>query len=279
MSAPSEIGLRWHDSGQASLSGPLLALADDLDLAFQALAGHWAAQEERHPSALPVGTLKRVGYLGSFPHQATFAVPLEPAEGNLARAAEGSARPGPLTDVLTPAACYHVYAAHQGEALTTSWFVTTRATCFRREREYEPLRRQWAFTMREVVCLGAPEETTDFLDRARSLVDGLAACLDLPIDWVPATDPFFRPHTQPGFLLQKVQPVKHEATYRALAIGSANLHHDHFGAAFGIRRGGRPAHSACLAFGLERWLSALLDRHGTDPRSWPDPLQCAGVRA
>jgi hypothetical protein len=73
-----------------------------------------------------------------------------------------------------------------------------------------------------------------------------------------------------------VQPTKHEATYGGdLAIASLNLHHDHFGTAFGITRDGGPAHSACLAFGIERWLFAITQRHGTDPQSWPRPEEAA----
>jgi hypothetical protein len=59
-----------------------------------------------------------------------------------------------------------------------------------------------------------------------------------------------------------------------------NLHHEHFGEAFGITRAGQDAHSACVAFGLERWLSAIQGTHGEDPRSWPDlPALAAEVVA
>ena len=58
--------------------------------------------------------------------------------------------------------------------------------------------------------------------------------------------------------MQRLQPVKHEATYGGdLAIASVNLHHDHFGIGVRHHPRRRPAHSACLAFGLERWLFAL----------------------
>jgi hypothetical protein len=100
--------------------------------------------------------------------------------------------------------------------------------------------------------------------------------IDLPLDWSPATDPFFRPHSDPGYLIQRIQPIKHEATYDgSLALGSANLHHDHFGALFDITRDGAPATSACVAFGIERWLFALTDRHGPEPSGWPDVVAAA----
>lgn len=279
MTELSRIGLRWQDSGQVGLTGPLLALADACDLAFRRLAGRWGAIEERHPATLPARLL--ADHLRSFPHQATFATSLEAADANLGEFVDGPAvagdgavaltRTAPVTEVLTPAACYHLYAAHAGERLAGPLYLTTRNTCFRREPRYQPLRRQWSFTMREIVCIGSAAEAASFLDSARAAVDRFAALVDLPLDWLPATDPFFRPASNPGYLLQRVEPTKHEATYGgSLAIGSVNLHHDHFGGAYGISRDGAPASSACVAFGVERWLYALTDRHGTDPAGWPD---------
>jgi len=275
----ARLGLRWDDRGQATLSGPLLALADDCDHAFRRLAERWQAVEERHPATLPAAYL--AGHLRSFPQQATFTLALDPADDNLAAFADGPVitpagsvmltRTTPVTAVLTPAACYHVYAQRRGEQLAAAHYVTTRNTCFRRESQYQPLRRQWSFTMREIVCLGTPAEAASFLAEARSAVDSFARLLDLPVAWSAATDPFFRPHDDPGYLMQRVQPLKHEAVYGgSLALGSVNLHHDHFGSAYAITRAGVPATTACVAFGVERWLYALVDRHGPDPAGWPD---------
>ncbi|NUO56528.1 MAG: hypothetical protein HOV78_07670 [Hamadaea sp.] len=274
----TDLGLRWDAYGQSGLSGPLLRLAEDLDGAFRRLAAQWSATEECPPPTLPASVL--TGHLRAFPQQATFAIGLEPTDANLGEFADGPVvdeegsvvltRTGPVTAVLTPAACFHVYAQRRGARLAQAAYVTTRTTCFRREERYEPLRRQWSFSMREIVCLGTPAETASFLAETRELVDDFARLIDLPLSWSPATDPFFRPHRQPGFLLQRVLPVKHEAAYGSLALSSANRHHEHFGSAFGISRAGVPASTACVAFGLERWLYAVVDRHGTNPDGWPD---------
>jgi seryl-tRNA synthetase len=282
----TRIGLRWDPSGHAGLSGPLLALADDCDRAFMMLAGLWDAAEERHPVMLSARDLEPSGHLRSFPHQVTFPICLEPSEANLGAFVDGElvgadgavALTGraPVRDVLTPAACHHLYAARRGARLAGPLYLTTRNACFRRERRYEPLRRQWSFTMREIVCLGTQAEAARFLDDARAAVDRLATALDLPLPWAAATDPFFRPGVSPGYLAQRVMPSKHEATYGGdVAVASINLHRDHFGAAFGIDCAGAPAASACVAFGIERWLYALTGRHGTDPTGWPDLVKAA----
>jgi hypothetical protein len=189
-------------------------------------------------------------------------------------------RTAPVTDLLTPAACYHLYAAHAGETLAAPLYLGTQNTCFRAESSYLPLRRQWSFTMREVVCLGTPAEVAGFVATARDVLDRFAELVDLPLDWLPATDRFFRPRQSPGYLSQRLHATKHEATYAgSLAVGSVNQHGDHFGGLFGITRAGAPAASACLAFGIERWLFALVDRHGPDPAYWPDlPAAASAVR-
>lgn len=284
------LGLNWRPSGQASLHGPLRELAESVDAAFVGLAeALWGAQQEWHPAALTAEGLQRVDYLHSFPHQATFPVRLDPREANLEafRAGPMVTEDGsvalialaPTDQVLTPAACHHVYADHEGESLAKARYVTTRNTCFRQEEHYEPLRRQWSFSMREIVCLGSRAEAGAFLSTARLALDQLFKDVDLPVAWLNATDPFFRPPGTPRRRSTRLQPTKYEAVYGGdLPIASVNLHYEHFGAGFGITRGGSYAHSACAAFGIERWLFALTDRHGTDPANWPD-LPAAAVRA
>lgn len=280
----NRIGLCWQPSGQIGLRGPLLALADQCDRAFVSLAAIWDASEERHPATLPAARLQRADYLRSFPHQASLAARLDPAGLTEFLSGEvigedgqvSAARLAPIREVLTPAACYHLYNSREGESFDWPLYLTTRSTCFRHESRYEPLRRLWNFTMREIVCLGTKPETVAFLDRARAAAGEFLRLMDLPVEWLTATDPFFRPASNPKYLFQRLQPVKHEATYGGdLAIASLNLHHDHFGTAFGITRDGAPAHSACLALGIERWLFAITERHGTDPRSWPRPEEAA----
>ena len=283
-------GVTAHGEGLVTLTGPALALERDLDRAFLALAARWSAEEEAHPPLIEADVLGRLDYFSSFPHLVTFPMELDPAEANIDAFRAGDpldeasgtvrlTRLAPARHVLPPAACYHVYAHHEDEQIVAApRFVTTRNTCFRREAAYQPLRRQWGFSMREVVCLGDRDEVVAFLEEARELVSALCRALELSVGWDTATDPFFRPSTNPRYLMQRIEPVKHEArTDDGLAIASVNLHHDHFGTLFGIRRADRPAVTGCLAFGIERWIYALVDRHGPDPRRWPDVATTAAA--
>lgn len=277
---PPEVpGLTWRTNGQSVLSGRLLTVARRLDATLRGLGNPWRCKEFSFPPFLAAADLDRVDYFASFPHLATFAVTLAQDAATLQRFAGGSAlspdaavtlpRTEPVRDVLTPAACYHFYVHLQGRKLTEPRYLTTQATCFRREAGYAPLSRQSAFSMRELVCIGTAAEVSDFVTAVRHRVDGLLMALDLPVSWAPATDPFFQPALSSRHLMQRLEPVKSEAVFDGVAIASANRHHDHFGVAFDIRRDGGAAHSGCVAFGLERWLLALSRRHGPDPDSWP----------
>ncbi|MDX1433567.1 MAG: hypothetical protein R3286_14085 [Gammaproteobacteria bacterium] len=265
--------------GLTVLSGALLDLDRRLDRVFVSWAEHLGAREYRFPPCIEAHHLDRLDYFRSFPHLATFPATLDGARENLeafaradAVAADGHVELGriaPVEHVLTPAACYHVYVELEGRELDAPHFVTTRATCFRNEASYAPLERQWSFSMREIVCLGTAAEVEDFIGRATSMLDAFVGDTELPVAWQAATDPFFAPASNPKYLFQKLEPVKHELVFGGdLAIASTNFHRDYFGEAFAICRAGAPAFSGCIAFGMERWLAAFLRHHGEAPESW-----------
>jgi seryl-tRNA synthetase len=274
-------GLRWENNGVSTLSGTALELFERVDRWLRALADRWPVTELRCPPMISAAALDRVDFFRSFPHLATFPVSLDADEDNLQRfregepvGADGYVRLHPLSrtrEVLTPAACYHAYAGHCGERLAQPVYLSLAGTCFRRENAYVPLERQWCFTMREIVCIGSADHVREFLDRTRADVNSAGRALGLPLAWQPATDPFFRPAEDPGYVMQRIDPTKHELVFDArLAIASANLHHDHFGRSFDIRwaADGSPVHSACVAFGVERWMAAVIDRFGAEPGAW-----------
>jgi hypothetical protein len=85
-----------------------------------------------------------------------------------------------------------------------------------------------------------------------------------------ATDPFFAPTARGKAALQRMKALKHELVVRfpdgrTMAIASFNNHERFFGESFHISLVGRTtAASACVAFGIERWLLAVLAAHGVD---------------
>ncbi|GAB1640686.1 aminoacyl--tRNA ligase-related protein [Krasilnikovia sp. MM14-A1259] len=276
-------GVTVSTHGSCVLSGPALAWLHRLDRAVADIAAGWGATAHQFPPLVPAADLDRMGYFTAFPHLVTMPATLPGDEAEVQRFVDGYAlgadgsvsvdRLAPMRHALTPAACYPVYAMLREHRTDRPVLVTTAATCYRREERFEPLRRQWAFTMREIVCVGTAAEVREFLNSGRAAVDALRERLGVPGPWEVATDPFFRPQRSGAHLMQQLDPVKHEALAGTLAIASVNLHHDHFGAAFEIGRGEAAAHTGCVAFGLERWLGVVADRWGPDPRRWPDPAE------
>jgi seryl-tRNA synthetase len=275
-------GVACHADGQVTLSGPLLRLERDLDTLFLAWAAALGAVEYRFPPVIAARELARIDYFASFPHLATFPVSL-PAEDAAIRtftAAHAACREddalpigavAPVRAVLTPAACYPVYVHLQERVLDAVTYVSTRGTCFRRESHYAPFARQWAFSMREIVCLGTRDEVVAFVERARASIDMVTAAIDLPVAWQDATDSFFAAPPNSRQRVRRLAPTKREIVFDGrLALGSVNMHGRRFGEAFHITRECRPAFSACVAFGLERWMLAVLECFGPRPDQWPD---------
>jgi len=277
--------------GLVGLRGPARELFAALDRAIASLAAEETPDEWRVPQALPLETLARAEYFSSFPQWLTLAAHLrdEPAElervarapapAELARAAVA-----PADAALQPAVCYHAYAALADRTLPDATRLTAQATCWRHEgARLAPLERGWAFTMREIVCLGDAKATAAFRARLMARVTAFAEALGLAPRVAEATDPFFAPTAEGRAVLQRLKALKQELLLplgnRETAAASFNAHERFFGDAFAIRTpDGIPADTACVAFGLERWLLAVLCAYGPAPDAWPAiPIPTAEV--
>ena len=146
--------------------------------------------------------------------------------------------------------------------------------CFRHEPSPDPMR--WAaFRMQELITAGTPQRCREHRDRWLEAGAELLCSLGLPIETVPANDPFFG---RAGKMLahgQREAQLKFELVTEVYpghptAISSGNCHEAHFGEAFSLRTpDGSTAHTACFGFGLERITLALGARHGLDTAAWP----------
>jgi seryl-tRNA synthetase len=156
--------------------------------------------------------------------------------------------------------------------------LTARGHCYRYEDgNHIPLERLWEFTMREIIVIGTREQVEDVRQSLVRQVTGFVEALELDASIETATDPFFAAGDEGRRLMQQAGALKYElrlaidATGRSIAVASFNHHHDFFGTRFGIRLPSEaPAHSGCVAFGLERWVLALFAQHGVDLATWPN---------
>ena len=266
--------------GVVGLSGEAARLMHVLEQTIATLCIAESLDEWRVPPAIAFPTLARADYFASFPQWLTLASHLSDDEDALRRVAElnepsGSAVTAPKA-ALNPAVCYHVYSAFAGQVIDGPRVITAQSTCWRHEgTRHIALERQWAFTMREIVFVGSADDARLFLERASSRVIALARGLGLDPTVAVATDPFFAPTARGKQILQQIEELKREmllplGTVARVAASSFNLHGAFFGQAFDIRLpSGIAATTACVAFGLERWLLAFLVRHGLDAAAWP----------
>ena len=236
------------------------------------------------PPVLARRELERIGYLKSFPHLAgtifSFAGDESEALAQEERAerSEDWSEFQEMTDlVLTPAACYPVYPAIAARGPLSPGGVTVDAGgayVFRNEPSGDPARLQM-FHQREVVRAGEPETVAAWRDRWRDRAVELLRGVGLDASTDVANDPFFG---RSGRLLarsQRAQELKFEVTVpiagpEPTAVASFNYHQDHFSSIYGLSiDGGGPVHTACLGFGLERIVLALLRAHGLEISAWP----------
>jgi seryl-tRNA synthetase len=240
-------------------------------------------EEWRMPSTVSFETLERAQYFDSFPHWLTAASHLKDDEAVLERVAKAK-RPGAeaaksldiASNALPPAVCYHTYAALANTTIESPVVMTAEETCWRHEgSRLAALERGWAFRMREIVFLGTSGEAEAFRQKHIENVSAFAESIGLETRVELATDPFFAPTARGKALLQLVKALKHELIIdrpdgTSLAISSFNNHERFFGDAFGIRLStGESATTACVAFGIERWMLAILMTHGVDSSNWP----------
>lgn len=239
-------------------------------------AAHGAV-ELRFGPVLPHRWLETSGYIRSFPHLLGSVFALEAAE-HAETPGDGVQR----TDVsLAPAACYPVYPAlaAAGRLPPDGILVETGgAWVFRQEASPGPARRR-SFRMQELVRIGRPDAVAEWYESWSRRAAELLRELGLEAELAAANDPFFGRRGRLMAAHQRAQSLKLEVVVpwedqAPLAVASANLHRDHFAALFGLElEGGEVAHTACLGFGHERIVLALLCRHGFEPASWSRELR------
>jgi len=238
----------------------------------------------RFPPVMNRRQLERSGYLKSFPNLLGCVCGLHGTEREIHAAVSRFEAGGDWTTslspadlVLSPAACYPVYpiAAERGPLPPGGLRFDVAADCFRREPSRQ-LDRLQSFRMREYVRIGSPDDVMEFRERWMVQAQAIARDLGLAFKVDGANDPFFGRVGQMKAVSQKQQSLKFElliplrSEEQPTACMSFNYHRDHFGTTWDIRgANGEPAHTACVAFGMDRLAVALFHTHGADLTKWP----------
>jgi seryl-tRNA synthetase len=279
------------DTGEPGVYGHGAAFEEvrtALDRRLTLEAASRGAERLQFPPLLPRRQLERSGYLVSFPHLAGSIFSFSGSEADAAEQSERAERHEDWSEfqemtgvALMPAACYPVYPAiaARGRLGPGGVFVDAGGSwVFRHEPSEDPARRQ-IFHQHELVRIGEPETVLAWREEWAQRGLEVLRAFGLPASLEPASDPFFGRRGRMLAANQREQALKLEllvpiAGPEPTALASFNHHLDHFGSAYGIELAdGDTAHTACLGFGHERIVLALLRTHGLSPESWP-----AGIR-
>jgi seryl-tRNA synthetase len=256
------------------------------DALGELISRHREADTEvlRFPPVMSRRQIEKSGYLKSFPHFLGCVSCLSGNESDIRGAVERHEAGGDWTPdltaadlVLSPAACYPVYplAASRGQVPAGGWVFDVACDCFRREPS-KMLDRLQSFRMREYVAIGAPAQVEEFRRRWMTWAQGFADQLGLSWRIDQASDPFFGRGGKLMAVSQVEQALKFEllvpvhSTEQPTACMSFNYHRDHFGSTWNLRTAaGAVAHTACVAFGVDRLVLALFATHGLESPRWP----------
>jgi seryl-tRNA synthetase len=274
--------VRVTGAGRVALAGFALEVFQAVDDTVTRWAASLGAPEHRYPSLIDTAVLERAGVVIPSEARARGRPERGPSTRMLAiprLAARDNSESRDDEVTVSPAVCYHAYPEWSGKALGHSpALLTARGHCYRYEDgNHVPLERLWEFTMREIIVMGTRQQVEDVRQSLVRQVTAFVDALGLDASIETASDPFFAAGDEGRRLMQQAGALKYElrlavdATGRTIATASFNHHHDFFGTRFGIRLADdTPAHSGCIAFGLERWVLALLAQHGVGRDGWPN---------
>jgi seryl-tRNA synthetase len=289
-------GEMFQESAGLFSLGPLLTrVIAFFESRFVALADSFGAAPYRFPTLIPARSLERVGYFRAFPHSLTFATHLREdldaiddfaqhaacGEQGLESPPESFAK---IQALLSPAVCYHLYFALADKPLPAGQVVATAVgNCFRYESvNLASLERLWNFTMREVIFVGSRDFVLQNRETGRQRMRTLFEEIGLAYRVESANDPFFIGEFKKQAAFQSAFQLKFEIRaslpfkHATLAVGSYNYHQDFFGRSLNITLpDGSPAHTGCIAFGLERIAFAFLAQYGLDTQLWPEAVRKA----
>ena len=249
------------------------------------------AEVYRFPPVVSRKLIEKSGYLKSFPNLLGCVCALSGDEAHIEGAVErflagGDAwtRDAEATELLlAPAACYPVYeiASRQGTPPAGGFLYDVASDCFRREPS-KNIDRLQSFRMREFVAIGAPDTIKEFRDHWMARAPEIAGALGVSHRLEAASDPFFGRAGQMVSRYQVAQSLKFEmlipvrSAEQPTACMSFNYHREHFGEVWGINtQAGEPAHTACVAFGMDRLAVAMFAAHGVAVANWPDSVKAS----
>lgn len=280
-------------SGHVILRNAAETVAGLIDhMAMTRFATEFEAEKELYPPTIKCETLDRVNHFTSFPEHVAFVAPIK-SDVQVLEAFSKDCEEGPWSSdmhdgrmaehefAISPSCCYHCYEGMEDwELEAPGRCMTSKLSCQRFEgANQRALVRLRSFSMREVIWVGHPKWVLESRARADELIVEVAQRWGLACTYETANDMFFTDDYAVKASFQRNQEAKKELRAwipqegAAISVFSSNFHAASFSKAFNITVNGRPAASACIGFGLERFMYALFSQFGLDTNAWPEALR------
>ncbi|MBY9080767.1 hypothetical protein KIH86_13490 [Paenibacillus sp. HN-1] len=278
--------MKNYNDGLIALRGEAIELLEYLDKRFKQIALEMSAIETQYPTLLPLGAMRRTGYLRTSPQYSMFVShPTENVDDlmGLSKEAEEGRIKNAISEphlVLSPAACFHCYMDLEHSQLEKPSIYTFRQKVFRHEgrMNWDSFGRLRDYHVREIVFFGDEQFVREHRSLALEKVKQLAEELKLIVRGSVTCDPFVVPSMQKfkKIQLEEESKIEFQLAYGAdqyLAGASFNLHGTAFTNPFeiAVKEIDQPV-TGCIGFGLERWVLCFMAQHGTDPGQWKEIL-------
>jgi seryl-tRNA synthetase len=279
--------------GHVILRGTAARLAELVNRKIdQLFAEPFHAEREYYPATISCKTLDRIHHFTSFPEHVDFVSHLRPDLATINQFSDGCKEAGWSPELhngrmaendfaICPSCCYHCYEGMEGwELEPPGRCATMTVACHRYEgANHRTMSRLRAFTQRDVVWVGQPRFVMDARAQAEKRIVQWAKDWELHCTFETANDMFFTEDYAIKASFQRQQQAKKELRLlipnerQAISVFSSNFHASTFGKAFDIAVSGRPAVSACVGWGIERWVYAIFSQNGLEPDAWPAALK------
>tara|TARA_R100001143_G_C3346763_1_gene127246 strand:+ start:157 stop:1284 length:1128 start_codon:yes stop_codon:yes gene_type:complete len=271
-----EKDLKQISPGLFTLKGKLLKEFNNLNQVLLNYSKKSNFQDMYVHSMLPTKSLIDNGYLSNFAHHVFFSSNIETKISSIDKISnldhddldEIKKKLDLPKMVMSPAVCYHCFETLKKTRINKNIVYNSISSCNRFENQnYKSLERLQSFTMREYVAFGDEKFINSFLKKTLNYFKKYFIARKIYFRIVTASDAFFSQKGMSRMAYQKINELKYEIQFwlpdekKWLAVGSFNNHLDVLSKKYEIiNRTGKILNSACIAWGYERLVYALISQ-------------------
>lgn len=277
----------FFGNGQIGFGEKGKFLFDFLDSEFSEIAYELGAVEKLYPVLLPLDDYSMTGYVRKTPQYAIFCSTVNESLKDLEQT-DAAMHDKKVKEIikeprfaLSPSACFHTYIEYKDKTLKDNTIVTFRQNVFRNEGRlnYNEIGRLCDYHVREIVMIGSNEFILESRNKIMQKSKELMSKLQLIGDISLASDSFVVPKMQMYRKIQHIDKSKYEmhlniSPDKSISTASYNLHGKAFTDPFNISvENCEDTVTACVGFGLQRWVLAFFLQHGLNEESWPEEVK------